>query len=137
MIQGVINRMASNSFLLKGWSVIIVSALFALAAKDANATFVYLALFPAISFWSLDGYFLRQEREYRALYNDVREIEESQIDFSLNASIYAKEVPSWFSTCFSVTLRLFHGALIIVIFLIITLFHSVDLSKLQICLKGV
>ena len=34
MIQGVINRMASNSFLLKGWTVVLVSALFALAAND-------------------------------------------------------------------------------------------------------
>ncbi len=32
MIQGVVNRMASNSFQLKGWSVVLVSALFALAA---------------------------------------------------------------------------------------------------------
>jgi len=28
MLQGVINRMANNSFLLKGWSVVLISALF-------------------------------------------------------------------------------------------------------------
>jgi hypothetical protein len=32
MIQAVITRMGSNSFLLKGWSVTLVAALFALAA---------------------------------------------------------------------------------------------------------
>ncbi len=37
--QGVINRMAGNSFLLKGWSVTLVSALFALSAKDSNQMF--------------------------------------------------------------------------------------------------
>jgi hypothetical protein len=36
LVQGVINRMAGNSFILKGWSVTLTSALFALAAKDAN-----------------------------------------------------------------------------------------------------
>jgi len=39
MIQAVINRMASNSFLLKGWTVMLVSALFALAAFFALALF--------------------------------------------------------------------------------------------------
>lgn len=32
MIQAVINRMAQNSFLLKGWSVVLTAAIFALAA---------------------------------------------------------------------------------------------------------
>ena len=39
-IQGVINRLSTNSFLLKGWSVVLVSALFALSANDANVTFI-------------------------------------------------------------------------------------------------
>ena len=34
MIQGVINRLAANSFMLKGWSVFLISALFVLAARD-------------------------------------------------------------------------------------------------------
>ena len=36
MIQGIINRMASNSFALKGWSVTLVAGIFALSSKDAN-----------------------------------------------------------------------------------------------------
>ena len=45
MIQGVINKMASNSFLLKRWSVVLVSALFVLSAKETNTSFIYLAFF--------------------------------------------------------------------------------------------
>ena len=71
LIQGVINRMAGNSFPLKGWSVTLTSALFALAAKDANPFFVDLAYFPSATFWALDVYFLRQERLYRELYREV------------------------------------------------------------------
>ena len=37
MIQGIVNRLSHNSFLLKGWSVVLVSAMFALAAKDTLA----------------------------------------------------------------------------------------------------
>lgn len=109
MIQGVINRMAGNSFLLKGWSVTLTSALFALAAKDANSFFVYLAYFPCATFWSLDGYFLRQERLYRKLYQHVANKKPDEIDFSMNAAAYEDEVESWLSTCVSVTLMTFHG----------------------------
>ena len=45
MIQGVVNRLSLNSFLLKGWSVVLVSAMFALAAKDNQLFFVYLNIF--------------------------------------------------------------------------------------------
>ena len=66
-IQGTINRLSTNSFLLKGWSVVLVAALFALSAKDADIKFVYLALFPAVVFWGLDGYFVLMERVYPEL----------------------------------------------------------------------
>ena len=66
-IQGVINRLSQNSFLLKGWSVVLISALFALSAGDSNPAFIVLAYIPAFIFWGLDGYFLREERKFRAL----------------------------------------------------------------------
>ena len=49
MIQGVVNRLSHNSFLLKGWTVVLISALFALGAKDKNLLLVYLAYFPSIA----------------------------------------------------------------------------------------
>ena len=124
MIQGVINRMASNSFLLKGGSVTLISALFALAAKDTNQLFIYLAYFPCVAFWSLDGFFLWQEKMYRKLYQEVTQKPESDIDFNLNAVKYKDDVESWFSVCFSTTLKMFHGVIfgvIVLIMLIIVL----------------
>jgi len=50
-IQGVINRLATNSFQLKGWSVLLVSALFALSAANTKVAFVFLAYIPAAVFW--------------------------------------------------------------------------------------
>ena len=118
LIQGVINRMANNSFLLKGWSVTLISALFALAAKDSNSLFIYLAYFPCVAFWSLDGYFLWQERMYRKLYEKVITVDPESVDFDMNASKYKSDVDSWFSVCFSVTLRMFHGVIFGVIVLV-------------------
>jgi len=124
LIQSVINRMAGNSFLLKGWSVTLVSALFALSAKDSNQVFIYLAYFPCVIFWSLDGYFLWQERMYRKLYQKVSMTNLEEIDFNMDASEYKNEVDSWFSICFSVTLRMFHGAIFGVVVLIMLLIIS-------------
>ena len=107
MIQAIINRVSVNSFLLKGWSVVLVSALFALAAGDSNARFVYLAYFPAVAFWVLDGYFLWQEKLFRTLYDHVRSTEESDVDFSMDTSVVRDEDCEWFPAIFSKTLLIF------------------------------
>ncbi|MCP4257250.1 MAG: hypothetical protein GY774_06945 [Planctomycetes bacterium] len=121
LIQGVINRMAGNSFHLKGWSVVLVSALFALAASDAKIAFVYLAFLPAIAFWVLDSYFLWQERMYRKLYDAVRKVQEDKTDFSMNAYRYKDEVTTWLATCFSTTLLIFHGIIVLAIVIVMAM----------------
>lgn len=70
-IQAIITRMGLNSFLLKGWSVTLVAAIFALAAKQADRRFVLLAFFPIAVFWLLDAFFLHQEKLFRRLYEIV------------------------------------------------------------------
>ncbi len=113
MIQGVINRLSQNSFLLKGWSVILVSALFALAANNTNPAFIFLAYFPALAFWILDGYYLWQERLFRALYDYVRGLDNEDIDFSMNTSVVSKSVDSWPCVIVSKTLLIFHLAAVL------------------------
>ena len=114
-IQSVISRMGSNSFLVKGWAVTLVAALFALAAKDSNVRFVYVAYLPVLAFWSLDTFFLRQERLYRNLYDIVRAKAPDQIDFDMNASTKCNEKTLFFEVFFSSTLRNFHGAILVVV----------------------
>lgn len=86
LIQGVINRMASNSFMLKGWAVTLVAGIFVLAGKDTDKSYFLIAYIPVIVFWWLDAYYLLQERLYRSLYEKVQKIDESEIDFSLKAT---------------------------------------------------
>lgn len=92
MIQGVITRMASNSFALKGWAVTLVAGLFALSSEDANQFYYLVTYIPIVVFWYLDAYYLCQERMYRNLYEKVRKLDEKDIDFSMNAA--AKEFQS-------------------------------------------
>lgn len=114
-IQAIIAKMGSTSFLVKGWAVTLVSALFALAAKDSNVRFVYIAYLPALAFWFLDAFFLRQERLYRNLYDTVRIKPADQIDFDLNASSFGTEKTSLPGVFFSRTLLGFHGVILAVI----------------------
>ena len=115
MIQAVITRMAGNSFLIKGWSVTLVAALFALAAADTNEFFVYLAYFPAFMFWALDAYFLRQGRLFRKVYDHVRELEPDRVDFSMNTQPFEGKVVSTWDVGWSPTLKLFHGTITVTI----------------------
>ena len=114
-IQGVINRMGQNSFLLKGWSVTVVAALFALASQGANELFVLIAYFPAFMFWFLDAFFLHQEKLYRKLYEEVAGSRLNNDEFTLNTSAVKNDVDSYFSVLFSKTLLPFYGVMIGVI----------------------
>lgn len=125
MIQGIVNRHCQSSFLIKGWSVILVSGLFALTASNSQPAFIYLAYFPGIAFWILDGYYLWQEKLYRELYNHVRNLKEDEIDFSMDTTLIKDNVMPWRDVVPSHSLLLFHGTiissiLIVMIILLIT-----------------
>jgi len=116
LIQGVINRLSTNSFLLKGWSIVLVTALFALSAPDSRVSFVFLAYFPAIIFWGLDGFFLWQEQLFRKLYDRTRVLQDNEIDFSMDTRIIdGTDRPTWLGATFSKTLVPFHGMLIVAV----------------------
>lgn len=104
-IQASISRMSGNLFLLKGWSVTLIAALFALAAKDTNKAYIVVAYFPLFIFWFLDGYFLAMERRFRSLYEHVRQLDDDNVDFSMNTEPYKTDPRNqWIRALFSRTL---------------------------------
>ena len=108
LIQGVINRLATDSFRMKGWTVILVSALLVLLAREGRVEFTWIGIVPVLVFWGLDGYFLRQERLFRDLYDHVRHLNEEDIDFSMNIGMFRQ---TWLGAIFSLTLVPFYIAL--------------------------
>ncbi len=126
MIQGVINRLSTNSFLLKGWSVVLISAIFAFA-KGGNYSFLIISYFPALVFWGLDGYFLYEERIFRKVYDHVRKLTEDEIDFSMKISCDRGEIDSWLSVTRSKTIVAFHGVILISITLSILISFIIKL----------
>ena len=109
-IQNAINRMASNSFIIKGWCITIATALIALLEKeDINKCYIAFSFLPLLFFWFLDAYFIKVERQYRKLYDKVRKEEDEKIDFSMDISSYKECYRKVF---FSYTLFLFYLSLI-------------------------
>lgn len=117
-LQDVITRMASNSFLVKGWSITLVAALFALALDKSNLALIVVAVFPCAFFWLLDGYFLWQEQLYRALYDKVRVIDPQSIDYSMNTGDVMHQTGALLNALLSQTLVIFHGGVLASIFLV-------------------
>ena len=124
MTQDVVNRLANNSFLLKGWSMTLVVAVILLMAKyNVNSTCIILSIIiPIVGFWGLDGYFLWQERLFRQVYNEVRT--QPDTDFKMDV-LKHKNKPkcNWMSSIFSVTLIIFYS---MEIFLILFLFIIIN-----------
>lgn len=112
-IQALISRMGQNSFLVKGWCITLVSALYALAAKDSARDYVLVTYIAIPSFWILDGFFIAAERRYRELYKRVARKSESEVDFDLDASPFAA-VHTWFFGVFSKTLIVFYPVMLLV-----------------------
>ncbi|MGL5255357.1 MAG: hypothetical protein ACRC9L_10280 [Brevinema sp.] len=116
MIQGIINRMASNSFALKGWAVTLVSGIFVLSSKEADKMYFLVAYIPIIVFWCLDAYYLLQERLFRSLYGRIRKLSESDIDFDMNITLPEFNISSnkYFNCLFSITELWFYVPLALV-----------------------
>lgn len=126
LIQGVINRMASNSFYLKGWLISLVSAILVLSRDSVlvdNITSLAIVLcLPIVAFWYLDAFFLHKERCYRKLYEWVLSNRNSSDKFlySLNYSRFKNDVNPIWRIMFSNTLLPFYGLSLIILVCIIS-----------------
>jgi hypothetical protein len=83
IIQGVVTRMGANSFIIKGWSVTGIGAMYAYWLNQRDYLIIVLILAIVLLFWFHDAYYLYLERGFRNLYDEVRKIDDDQIDFGM------------------------------------------------------
>ncbi len=114
-IQNIITRMNNNSFLIKAWTITIISGMLALSKEDSKSLLFIFMLVPLISLWILDSLYLRYERKYRVLYNEVSKKKEKHIDFSMDISKFKSSKFNLSSCMFSETQRYFYGILFILL----------------------
>jgi hypothetical protein len=72
-----------------------------------------MTVVPIVGFWMLDSYYLRQERLFRALYEDARKPDPAVELFSMNVSPYRGAI-KWRVVVISHTMVNFYGLLTVV-----------------------
>lgn len=125
-IQAAISRMAGNLFFLRGWTITLLTGIFAIVvSKEVNTRYFLLAYFLLFIFWILDGYFLSQERKFRCLYDDVRKLDEAEIDFCMRTHKYSKFWRNkWLGAILSSTLLWFYVPVALAMLLVLSLIHK-------------
>jgi hypothetical protein len=110
-IQATVARLSNNSFLIRGWAITLTGVLAGLAINGDRHYVALAGLVPAISFWLLDCFYLRQERLYRKLYESVSKEEGEVPEFSMDVTPYTPSI-KWTQVLFSTSLLLFYAPLI-------------------------
>lgn len=111
LISAVIGRMSTHSFMLKGWSVTLMAALFALSSAKISLAITSIAVFLIVMFWGMDAFFLSRERLFRQRYDEVRMKAPDEIDFSMETD-QVLEANSLCHNMFSPSLLGFYGVLL-------------------------
>ena len=92
LIETVTGRMASNSFLIKGWTVTLVAGLNAFASTKSDHRVAWIAVGVVVVFAVLDAFYLALERSYRELYERVVTDPPTAFDWELEAAVGPSEV---------------------------------------------
>lgn len=72
MLQAVISRLGTDSFLIKGWAIRVAGIFFGFSVSMRRPLLAFASVVTTVMFWCLDTSFLRSERLFRALFNRVR-----------------------------------------------------------------
>ncbi|MDF2940231.1 MAG: hypothetical protein K0R66_873 [Gammaproteobacteria bacterium] len=111
LLQGCINRMANNSFLIKSWTVGLIVLILTIT-RDSTWKATVIVFLPLLAFWYLDAYFLEQERCYRARYQELVQTDEFDRKFyELNPKTFNQTSKCVCCTMFSTTLLFYYGTI--------------------------
>lgn len=124
MIQGVINRMASNQFLFKGWSITLIAGIATFSAKDNNPALMAIPVAATLLFWAVDAYYLMLERAFRDLYDSVSKKDESKIDFKMDIKNRGIRAGDWVKTIRSRTLAGFYGSVFVALLVLVAILNN-------------
>lgn len=91
LIQEPIGRMSSTSAVYKGFSAAILAGMATASYTDINQWAMMIAFVPILSFLSLDIYYLRTERKFRYLYEQIRN-EQCIPNYSIRTALQKDEI---------------------------------------------
>jgi hypothetical protein len=125
MIQGIIARMATYSVTLKNYCITLTTAVCGLAISLQRPLVVLLAMLPIVVFASLDAQYLRMERRFRALFDNVRQENWEQMP-NLEININRIPSPSLRRVIFSWSISSFYLSLMAGVFIVIAILGIIN-----------
>ena len=133
LIQNCIERMAKNSFMIKGWSLTIFAGILAFLNGDLlkNQLLIACALIiPFIGFWYIDSCFLLTEKCYRSLYKQAlskRKAGSREAQYDLDPCGFKNTCGGLWNSFWSKTLICFYGTQILIVSIIIlySIYYSI------------
>lgn len=121
LIQEPICRMSTISAIFKGFAATIVAGIATLSYCEIDILILGLSFIPIILFAVLDIYYLKLERKFRYLYNQVR-TDDHIIDFSMQLTSDNRAAKSRICDCIkSPSIWLFYPVLIAILFVVFIL----------------
>jgi hypothetical protein len=141
MLQAVVARLGGNGFLVKGWAITIAAGFSGFSLSQDNGWLGAIGFASVLFFWSMDAYFLRSERLFRALFTQVRSMDEWVAPFYMDATSdqfiervktgqteCRTDAASWWSSVGRPTLSIFYCTLLISTALVIIVTWCSDLA---------
>jgi hypothetical protein len=120
LIAEAIKRPAGNSFMLRGWAVGIVVAVFALSDKTLPAPYFLVAAIPLVMFYFIDVCFQYEQKQLEMHFDDVARSLGTTGDISTNADAYRP--PVW-RILFRSVVPAFYGSLLLIVLTAVLLKH--------------
>ena len=124
MLQEPICRMSTISAIFKGFAATIVAGISAISYSSTNVWVLALSFLPVLAFAVLDIYYLKLERKFRFLFDQVR-LDKQEVDFSMKLTndpldIISAKARTW--DCIkSPSIYLFYPLMITVLVVVIIL----------------
>ena len=128
-VQSVITRMNANSFQLKGLMITLVAAFLGVYASNSNISvnFLLIPIPLVLLFWCLDAYYLKLERQFIGIYNDICDItsddkKETKQVFLMNPELYKGGNYRYFKVLFSTSIAPLYSMVLVslsILFLIL------------------
>ena len=112
-VMNTIERMARCSFMCKGWAIALAGAFLAFNVRSSNKFAFGIAAIPVLLIWWLDAYYLRQEKLFRVLFDDVRTGCFLDDPYTMNVESYIRK--SVFKYMISWTELIFYSAILVIL----------------------
>lgn len=130
-LQNIIERNNTNSFQLKSMAVTIDAAILAIYLDRNNELILLVSIIITLIFWFIDAKYLKQERQFREVYNSYVDDRTSIQLFKMPINKFADGECSYISSLFSITITpLYFGLIIIFIVLLFLKYNDMSIISL-------